>query len=188
MRTLSTTTTESAQQAESFLNGLADTSNQLGDINRTLSANVDEIAASTVETLSELGQQLNRISETQTDLDDANWRSKLELAIIDETFLRSDVIAFVHHGSGAPAPTVPGADECGIGQWYYDTEIQSRFRHNTFFRNLEPPHAQVHAFAEKAIEYALAQQLDTAQQQLDRMEEQYQIVEKGLLALIREGA
>lgn len=187
VRTLSATTTESAQQADSFLSGLANTSNGLGEINRSLSANVDEIASNTVNTLSELGQQLARISDTQLDLDNANWRSKLELAMIDETFLRSDVIAFVNQANISPAPLVPSSKDCGIGQWYYNASIQEKFRHNRIFAALEAPHNQIHEYAEHAIELAMSGKYEKAKLQLHKMEEKYQVVEEGLLKLIEQG-
>ncbi|MBY4678724.1 methyl-accepting chemotaxis protein [Marinobacterium arenosum] len=184
VRTLSGTTGDSASEANGFLSGLATTSDQLGDINRTLASRVDEISSTTQTTLAELGDQLARIGITQQDLNEANWRSKLELAIIDETFLRNDVIDYVSQPGSEPPGSVPSSRDCGIGKWYYDAGVQARFRHNSAFRALEKPHDLIHQHAEQALALRRQQQQQQALEQVRQMEEQYRLVEELLLKLV----
>lgn len=184
VRTLSSTTGASARQADGFLKGLATTSTELGEINRTLSTNVDGIAQGTVSTLDDLGAQLERISATQADLESANWRSKLELAMIDETFLRNDIITYVSHPTGESLSNIPSSRECGIGKWYYADEIRQRFRGDRLFIALEEPHDRVHEHAERAVTLTDKGDHKGAQEQVSLMESQYLTVERILLDLV----
>ena len=184
VRTLSSTTGASAKQADGFLKGLAATSTELGEINRTLSTNVDGIARGTVNTLDDLGAQLERISATQADLESANWRSKLELAMIDETFLRNDIITYVNHPTGESLSNIPSSRECGIGKWYYADEIRQRFRGDRLFIALEEPHDRVHEHAEHAVTLTDQGDHKGAQEQISLMESQYLTVERILLELV----
>ncbi|WP_260294187.1 methyl-accepting chemotaxis protein [Sedimenticola hydrogenitrophicus] len=187
VRTLSATTGASAKEADGFLKGLASTSTELGEINRTLSANVDNIAQGTVSTLDDLGAQLQRISATQADLESANWRSKLELAMIDETFLRNDIISYVSNPAGERLTDIPSSRECGIGKWYYADEIRQRFRGDRLFLALEEPHDRVHRHAERAVALTDQGERAGAKEQIGLMEAQYLIVERLLLDLVAKG-
>ncbi|TVT53172.1 MAG: hypothetical protein FHK82_12345 [Sedimenticola thiotaurini] len=184
VRTLSATTGASAKEADGFLKGLATTSTELGEINRTLSANVDSIAQGTVSTLDNLGAQLERISATQLDLESANWRSKLELAMIDETFLRNDIITYVNNPEADAPGSIPSSSECGIGKWYYAEEIRQRFRGDRLFIALEEPHDRVHQHAGSAVELTRKGDRKGALEQVALMESQYLIVERILLDLV----
>lgn len=184
VRTLSATTGASAKEADGFLKGLAATSTELGEINRTLSANVDGIAQGTVSTLDDLGAQLERISATQTDLESANWRSKLELAMIDETFLRNDIISYVNNTAAVAPDTIPSSRDCGIGKWYYAEEVRQRFRGDRLFIALEEPHDRVHQHAERAVTLTQDGDRQGALEQIELMESQYLVVEKILLDLV----
>jgi len=184
VRTLSSTTGASAKEADGFLKGLAATSTELGEINRTLSTNVDGIAQGTVSTLNDLGAQLERISATQADLESANWRSKLELAMIDETFLRNDIITYVNNPSGDTISDIPSSRECGIGKWYYADEIRQRFRGDRLFIALEEPHDRVHQHAERAVALTDTGDHKEAREEISLMESQYLIVERILLDLV----
>jgi len=184
VRTLASTTGTSAKEADAVLGQLAATGTELGELNRTLAAQVEEIAAGTVGTLGELGAQLERIGATQGDLESANWRSKLELALIDETFLRNDVIAFVEGDRHQPRPPLPSTRDCGIGQWYHADAVKRRFQRDPRFMALEAPHDRVHEFAELALARVDAEDLDGARAALQQMEAQYRVVEQRLLELV----
>ncbi len=184
VRTLSATTGSSAKEADSILKGLATTSTNLGEINHTLSSRVDGIARGTVTTLNDLGAQLERISATQIDLESANWRSKLELAMIDETFLRNDIITYVNNPDAEPPSSIPTSRACGIGKWYYADEIRQQFRGDRLFSALEAPHDRVHQHAEQAVACIASANRDGAREQVALMEAQYLIVEQILLDLV----
>lgn len=186
VRALSGTTGASAKDADVFLSSLTQCSSQLGDLNQTLSGRVDQIAGDTATTMNNLGTQLERIGETQTDLEAANWRSKLELAMIDETFLRSDIIKFVSNPDKPVPPSVISSRDCGIGKWYYSDNVRKEFQGNRLFMSLEVPHKRVHEHAEAAVERAVQGDDQGAREQIDLMEEQYLIVEKMLLKLTGE--
>lgn len=183
VRALSGTTGASAKDADVFLSSLTQSSSQLGDLNQTLSSRIDLVAGDTAVTMDDLGTQLARIGETQTDLEAANWRSKLELAMIDETFLRSDIIKFVNSPDQPVPPSVISSEECGIGKWYYSDNVRQEFKGNRLFMSLEVPHKRVHEHAEAAVEQATQGNDMAAREQIALMEEQYLVVEQVLLKL-----
>ncbi|MGF1761128.1 methyl-accepting chemotaxis protein [Photobacterium sagamiensis] len=61
VRSLSGTTGTSAKDADAFLTSLSQCSSQLGDINRTLSTRVDQIAGDTAATMDNLGTKLQSL-------------------------------------------------------------------------------------------------------------------------------
>ena len=183
VRALSGTTGASAKDADAFLSSLTQCSSQLGDLNQTLSGRIEQVAGDTAVTMDNLGTQLARIGETQADLEVANWRSKLELAMIDETFLRSDIIKFVNSPDQPMPPSVISSQECGIGKWYYSDNVRQEFKGNRLFMSLEVPHKRVHDHAEAAVEQAVQGDEKGAREQIALMEEQYLIVEQALLKL-----
>ncbi|MFC6671556.1 methyl-accepting chemotaxis protein [Marinobacterium aestuariivivens] len=184
VRALSATTASSAKAADGLLQRLAAASSELADLNQTLSSNIDGIASGTVSTLDGLGMELERISATQAGLECANWRARLELAMIDETFLRTDVIAYVNNPAGQARAAIPSSRDCGIGKWYGAPEVRQRFAGQHRFLALEKPHDLVHQHAERAIMLADAGDTDGAREQARRMEEQYRSVEAILLELV----
>ncbi|WP_304414212.1 methyl-accepting chemotaxis protein [Photobacterium atrarenae] len=186
VRSLSGTTGQSAQAADTLLSNLSGCSSQLGEVSASLSVRVEQIAGDTEKTLDNLGIELDRIGATQGDLEAANWRSKLELAMIDETFLRSDIIQYVNRPDQTAPPAVITSQECGIGKWYNAAHVREKFQHHHQFKALEVPHHGVHDHAERAVAMAMKGDREGALQEIVHMENQYQRVESILLALIGE--
>ncbi|WP_417347161.1 methyl-accepting chemotaxis protein [Ferrimonas sp.] len=185
VRSLSENTSNSAQQAHSTLKVLESSSGSLSALNIELSSNLSSIVEQTLRTLRKMGEQLSDIGETRTRLSIASWRSKLELAVVDETLLRRSIDQFVAEPGNA-LPSVVDADSCGIGHWYRDPQVQEVLGNHRAFLAMDNPHRSVHYHGEQAVNLASEGLREQAQKQVTLMEQSYREVESCLATLVQD--
>ena len=121
-------------------------------------------AQGSMDELSDIARQL------AGTMQDASVRSFAELAKLDHLIFKLDVYQAVSGHSGRTAADFSSHHECRLGKWYFEGDGK-RFANLPAYRNLDAPHALVHAAGKRALESCGAGRLDDALSGLQDMEQ-----------------
>ncbi|WP_369800117.1 CZB domain-containing protein [Vogesella sp. LIG4] len=110
----------------------------------------------------------------------------VELANIEELLLKMAVYKAVLGLSELDEQTLPDETECRLGQWYFSGEGKSSFAGQATYRELAPPHRDVHEHARRALQRYRSDDLDGALRALADMESANLTVMAGLRRLLGE--
>ncbi|MBR0566517.1 CZB domain-containing protein [Azoarcus sp. L1K30] len=103
-------------------------------------------------------------------MQDAAVRSFAELAKLDHLIFKLDVYQVVSGHSDRKTEEFASHHECRLGKWYHEGDGKC-FSHLPAYRNLDAPHARVHASGKRALEALRAGRLDDALSGIEEMEE-----------------
>ena len=125
-----------------------------------------EVASSVGETASMVGNIRQAVDSTLQTTDDMETKltreiqefgqmkmkgAVLRLAKSDHVLWKKRLINMVLDRGEIELSTVASHHDCRLGKWYYE-HGSKEFGHSDIFRQLEPPHEQVHTLGRRAVE------------------------------------
>ncbi|GAB3017490.1 methyl-accepting chemotaxis protein [Bowmanella dokdonensis] len=106
--------------------------------------------------------QLTDMQNSRNSLVKSALLAEIELGNIEEFQLMVMVQRMVAGHLAADIERVAGKEECGIGRWYYNPMFGQVFAGMAEFRQLDPPHQQLHEFALLAVKATIEGDAKTA--------------------------
>jgi len=175
VRTLATETNKSASEVSDLVSNI---------INSTKSAvsSVDEIRGNNdllSDGVNQLNQHYNEIvvccDSMKATITDSSHRSFIQTVKLDHIVWKADVYAVVFGVSSKSIDSFASHHNCRLGNWYQGAGKQEFSGHQAY-RELDPPHAQVHKSGVLALQAFAAGDKAKAMEQLLQMENASQTV------------
>jgi uncharacterized protein YoxC len=132
-------------------------------------------------------QQFDLSKTMEGTIASTSLRTFVELAKLDHLIYKFGIYKS-YMGLTQPEPEkLPDHKSCRLGNWYYNGEGSACFAALPGYREIEPPHVEVHKYGKQATEYAKAGNLENGILAIAKMEDASMQVLSSLEELARSG-
>ena len=156
------------------IDGLSEMATAASREGQTARSNMDELCA--------LAREMANVMK------DSALRSFAELAKLDHLIFKLDIYQSVSGQKHKSPADVSTHTTCRLGHWYHDGEGRQHFSHLTAYRELNAPHADVHAKGRDALEKVQSGDTDGAIAAIGQMESASERVLTSLQQISESGA
>ncbi|MCU7796924.1 MAG: CZB domain-containing protein [Candidatus Thiodiazotropha sp. (ex Myrtea spinifera)] len=139
------------------------------------------------KSIEQINQQIDLSNEMESTISSTALRSFVELAKLDHLIFKFNIYKAFWGLSDLTAESISDHKGCRLGQWYYEGEGLACFSQLPGYREIEPPHLQVHENGKQALYHYRKGELEAGIQAITVMEEASMQVLSQLECLARAG-
>lgn len=135
----------------------------------------------------DMGKALDLTQHMEQTISTSALRTFIELAKLDHLIFKFEIYKVFFGLSEKTADEIAHHTGCRLGKWYYEGEGRRLYAGLPGYREIEPPHKEVHASGKDALTLFRAGQVRAAVQAIARMEKASLGVVNGLEKMAQSG-
>jgi len=151
---------------------------------------VDVNAATSKDLTIKIATDYHQLAKIADNSADTIWKiakkNFFELVKIDHLVFKFEIYKAIFGISSKKPEEFASHTACRLGKWYYDGEGKKNFSHLPGYKEIEKPHAEVHAFGRKSLNMFLSGDVAGCAELLRQMESSSAVVIEKLINLEKQ--
>ena len=188
VQNLSSRTDSATKEIVPLVRAIQQESNHVKDRMDVLSEQSREFSLNGESMAKDMGQALDLAQRMERTISSSALRTFIELAKLDHLIYKFEIYKVFFGLSEKTADELAHHTACRLGKWYYEGEGRKLYSHLAGYREIEPPHKDVHASGKEALQLFAVGNIRSAVQAIARMEKASIRVVEGLEKMAMSGA
>ncbi len=151
VRKLAERTAKATAEIGQLVSGIQDETGRAREIMELGAGDAAAHSTDSVSAVQGMERLLDLAGNMQTSIVSSSHLANVELANLQELWLKLEVYKVLLGISDLRAEDIPTESQCLLGQWYYSGEGREKFARLSGFREMESPHKAVHDYGRRAV-------------------------------------